>query len=195
MKSRRGRHFNYANVVATFALVLAMSGGALAASRYVINSSKQINPRVLKQLGSRGGAAGKTGATGQAGPAGATGPTGPAGAEGPQGSSGSAAGFAYVEASGTVDSRGGAVAISIDRVKVGEYCVLFTPKQEFSAPILATLQGPDATAALISVNSSFGSDCNQDDGIGVFTKNASGVPTDHDFVVALLGSRAGLPPA
>ena len=41
------RHLSYANVATTLALGLAMSGGALAAGHYLINSSKQINPKVL----------------------------------------------------------------------------------------------------------------------------------------------------
>jgi hypothetical protein len=81
MISPTRKHFNYANVVATLALLFAMSGGALAASRIIITSTKQIKPSVLKVLK---GAAGKTGAVG---PAGAT---GPGGAQGPQGSQGSA---------------------------------------------------------------------------------------------------------
>ena len=59
------RHLNYANVVATFALVFAMSGGALAAKHYLINSTKQIKPSVLKQLK---GNAGKTGPAGPGDP-------------------------------------------------------------------------------------------------------------------------------
>jgi hypothetical protein len=196
MKSLRGRHASYANVVATFALVFAMSGGALAASHYVINSSKQINPRVLKQFAGRSGPSGKTGATGEAGKAGAAGATGPTGAQGVQGnpgSPGSAAGWAYVNASGTVDGAAPAVDISIDRVKTGEYCLLMTPQQEVHAPIVATLQGDDDTVGLISVNSAFGSDCNEDGGIGVFTKNTLGLATDHEFVVALMQSSPGGP--
>jgi hypothetical protein len=68
------RHLNYANVVATLALVFAMSGGALAAKHYLINSTKQINPKVLKKLR---GNVGKTGATGPAGAAGLQGKEGP----------------------------------------------------------------------------------------------------------------------
>ncbi|HEX3510504.1 MAG TPA: hypothetical protein VHT27_05325 [Solirubrobacteraceae bacterium] len=41
------KHLSYANVVATFALLFAMSGGALAAKHYLLNSVSQINPRVL----------------------------------------------------------------------------------------------------------------------------------------------------
>jgi len=187
---RRPRH-GYA-IVAAFALVFAISGGAFAASRYAINSTTQINPKVLSKLRGRVGLPGATGATGAAG---AAGKPGPAGAQGAPGSPGSAASFAYVNASGTVVSRGGAVDISVERVKAGEYCLLFTPKQESNAPILATLQGPDATAGLISVNSTVTGDCATDDGIGVFTKNTAGAPTDYDFVVALMESRVGLPAA
>lgn len=44
------KHLSYANVVATLALVFAMSGGALAAKRYLLNSVGQINPRVIQRL-------------------------------------------------------------------------------------------------------------------------------------------------
>ena len=40
----------YANVAATLALVFSMSGGALAASHYLINSKSQINPKVVRAL-------------------------------------------------------------------------------------------------------------------------------------------------
>jgi hypothetical protein len=75
---------SYANVVATLALLFAMSGGALAAKHYVINSTKQVNPKVLKKL------KGKRGKTGKAGTPGATGKEGPPGKEGPQGNEGPA---------------------------------------------------------------------------------------------------------
>ena len=61
------RHVTYANVVATLALLFAMSGGALAAKRYLITSTKQIKPSVLKKLrGAQGprGAAGPKGTNG-----------------------------------------------------------------------------------------------------------------------------------
>jgi hypothetical protein len=76
------RRLTYANVTATLALVFAMSGGALAANHYLINSTKQINPKVLKKLTGKAGAPGATGATG------ATGAVGPAGAPGKEGSHG-----------------------------------------------------------------------------------------------------------
>jgi hypothetical protein len=77
------RHLNYANVVATLALVFAMSGGALAAKHYLINSTKQINPKVLKSLKGNTGAAGAPGAQGKEGPSGKEGSQGKEGKEGP----------------------------------------------------------------------------------------------------------------
>jgi hypothetical protein len=71
-----------AMVVALLALFMAGSGSALAATHYLISSTKQISPKVLKKLkgnvGPRGvtGAPGATGATGAAGAAGAPGQPG-----------------------------------------------------------------------------------------------------------------------
>ena len=66
------RRLSYANVVATLALVFAMSGGALAAKHYLVNSTKQINPKVLRKLKGQNGRNGGTGATGPGGAAGST---------------------------------------------------------------------------------------------------------------------------
>jgi hypothetical protein len=85
------KHLNYANVVATFALVFAMSGGALAAKHYLINSTSQINPKVIKSLkGNAGpaGPAGPAGGVGKEGPTGKEGGTGKEGKEGKEGQSG-----------------------------------------------------------------------------------------------------------
>jgi hypothetical protein len=88
------RHLSYANVVATMALVFAMGGGAMAATHYLITSTSQISPKVLKALEAkiaskiapgapgREGAAGKEGAAGNVG---AAGKEGPAGTEGKPG--------------------------------------------------------------------------------------------------------------
>jgi hypothetical protein len=82
------KRLSYANVVATLALVFAMSGGALAANSYLINSTKQINPKVLKKLTGKPGKNGAAGANGADGAAGANGPQGPKGAEGSEGAKG-----------------------------------------------------------------------------------------------------------
>jgi hypothetical protein len=68
-----------ANLVAWLALFVALGGTSLAANHYLINSTKQISPKVLKKLrGSRGprGAQGTAGARGATGATGATGPAG-----------------------------------------------------------------------------------------------------------------------
>jgi hypothetical protein len=83
--NRIWRHLSYANVVATLALLFAMSGGALAAKHYLINSTKQINPKVLKRLK---GNTGRTGRQGQAGAQGLVGAQGPGGPQGPLGKEG-----------------------------------------------------------------------------------------------------------
>ena len=70
------RHLTYANVVATLALVFALSGSAMAAKHYLITSVKQIQPGVLKKLH------GANGANGARGPAGLSGLQGAPGAKG-----------------------------------------------------------------------------------------------------------------
>jgi hypothetical protein len=93
------RRLCYANVTATLALVFGMSGGALAANHYLLTSTSQISPKVLKVLkgkeGKQGpaGAAGMRGETGVGGPAGAAGSigqAGPAGSKGEPGATGAA---------------------------------------------------------------------------------------------------------
>jgi collagen triple helix repeat protein len=86
------------NIALALTVVFAMSGAAYAAGKFVITSTKQIKPSVLKQLkgnagavGSQGpvgaqGIPGKDGAQGQEGKQGPQGPQGPAGPEGKQGS-------------------------------------------------------------------------------------------------------------
>lgn len=82
MRNLLNRHLSYANVAATVALVVSMSGGAFAATHYLINSTKQINPGVLRTLK---GQRGKSGITGPRGPAGAQGNEGTQGVRGPEG--------------------------------------------------------------------------------------------------------------
>jgi hypothetical protein len=76
------RHLTFANGAATLALFLSMSGGALAAKHFLINSTKQIAPRVLASLRGRPGPAGPPGAAGTPGTPGAKGSPG---AQGPAG--------------------------------------------------------------------------------------------------------------
>src|SRR5437870_8839742 len=73
--------------LATLALVFAMSGGALAAKHYLITSTKQISPKVLKKLKGKTGKSGATGPAGLAGAAGKEGAVGKNGANGERGPS------------------------------------------------------------------------------------------------------------
>lgn len=79
------KRLTYANVVATLALVFAMSGGALAASKYLITSTKQISPKVIKSLKGKAGPRGKQGLAGPTGPAGKEGQAGKNGENGKEG--------------------------------------------------------------------------------------------------------------
>jgi hypothetical protein len=89
MQRLRNRiHITPATAIATLALVFAMTGGAYAAKRYLITSTKQISPKVLKALKGASGKAGANGAAGANGPQGPAGPGGPGGAQGPGGPGG-----------------------------------------------------------------------------------------------------------
>jgi Collagen triple helix repeat (20 copies) len=88
------------NLVAWLALFFALTGTGIAASRYVITTTHQIKPSVLRKLrGQRGepgpqgsvgpsGSEGKEGSVGPRGLIGTLGPTGATGAPGPQGERG-----------------------------------------------------------------------------------------------------------
>jgi hypothetical protein len=91
------KHFRPSTIIATVALVFALAGTSYAASTYLITSTNQIAPNVLKNLkGDRGprgytgaaGAHGATGLTGSSGPSGSNGLTGAPGATGTAGPTG-----------------------------------------------------------------------------------------------------------
>jgi hypothetical protein len=88
MFQRLRKHLTPSTFIAFIALAFAMTGGAYAASRYVITSTKQISPKVLKSLQGKSGVSGAAGAQGSAGAAGPQGPSGPAGPAGVQGEAG-----------------------------------------------------------------------------------------------------------
>jgi hypothetical protein len=109
------RRFSYANVAATVAIVLAMSGGAYAAGHYLINSTKQINPKVLRKL---------HGARGARGVAGQNGPVGPQGVEGREGQKGHLGltgepGFSALSQLPTGKSESGDFAVTEDAATEG----------------------------------------------------------------------------
>ncbi len=114
---------SYANVAATLALVFSMTGGAMAAKHYLINSTKQISPKVVSAL------KGKNGKTGPAGPQGSPGAQG---APGAPGAAGSAVAFAYIGGFVATPTLTSAKNVSsVTRVAppgppAGEYCVTVT---------------------------------------------------------------------
>jgi hypothetical protein len=100
------RRLCYANIVATLALVFAMSGGALAAGHYLLSSTKQISPQVLKALRGKSGAPGADGAQGPAGSQGTAGPQGPVGMQGTKGEAGPAGAKGAAGAAGVQGPKG-----------------------------------------------------------------------------------------
>jgi hypothetical protein len=129
MPSFLRRHLSYANVTATMALLLAMSGSALAASKeftaetkskefsYLITSISQISPKVqaeLKATGKAGragpagvpGAPGTPGVSGSQGPAGLTGAEGTPGIKGAQGNEGKSGEKGPLGERGEIGERG-----------------------------------------------------------------------------------------
>jgi hypothetical protein len=106
-----------------------MSGGAYAAGKYLITSTKQIKPSVLKSLQGRAGATGAPGAAGgggPAGPGGAQGPGGPAGPTGPQGPKGEIGKVGEKGKEGPPGTTGFTETLPSGKSERGVWSVLFT---------------------------------------------------------------------
>jgi hypothetical protein len=116
------KRLTYANVAATLALVFAMTGGAYAASRILITSTKQIKPSVLKQL---------TGKAGAPGAQGAAGPPGAPGAKGDQGDPGSPGANGKDGGNGTNGTNG--TSVTSNEVKTGKVGPCENGGSEFTA--------------------------------------------------------------
>jgi hypothetical protein len=123
---RTRMHVSPATAIATLALVFAMGGGAYAAGRYVITSTRQISPKVLKSLkgaDGKNGAMGPAGATGAAGPGGPAGPQGPGGPQGPAGATGPAGTNGTNGKNGTNGTTGFTEKLPSDKTETGAWAL------------------------------------------------------------------------
>jgi hypothetical protein len=113
-------------VISILALIVALSGTAIAAKRYLITNTKQISPAALKQLTRLAATQVKQGAAGAAGANGTAGATGAAGASGERGPAGPGAVvyWAVVNPEGTL-ARHGTSQTSAERIEVGSYVIKF----------------------------------------------------------------------
>jgi hypothetical protein len=114
------QRFSVAGLIATLALVFALGGGAWAAKKYLITSTKQIKPSVLKALKGKAGPQGSQGPQGPAGPSGKDGANGAAGATGPTGPTGFSG---FVESLPSGKSLTGVWGTSGGRAEIGEELV------------------------------------------------------------------------
>jgi hypothetical protein len=192
------RRLSYANVTATLALVFAMSGGALAANHYLITSTKQVSPKVLKKLTGKAGKAGTNGANGAAGATGITGAQGLQGKEGPQGKTGekgqtgeagTTVAYADFNSSGGIQETSPAKNLSaanVEKVATGVYCfknLSFVP----NTAVVSADNSFGANETVVSVRvAPVLSDCNPGETVRVRTTlSKTGVLTDEAFTIWL----------
>jgi hypothetical protein len=146
------------NAVAYIALFVALGGTSIAASRYIITSTKQIKPSVLRQLQGKG----------KAGPQGSAGPQGAAGSQGAAGAPGAAATryWALIREDGSIARQSGGISSGLREnggstihyevtfpTNVSGCVYLVTPSDPGSIPIGSNVVPRDMAAALSAENS------------------------------------------
>ena len=144
-------------VLATLGVLVIGGGSAFAASHYLITSTNQIKPSVLRQLrGNQGpvgvtgaqGPVGATGAQGAQGPQGAPGATGPQGPAGPQGPQG---GVQFTEDMQGyfqgVNSLGHTCSDNPAMISLA-YCTAYGYQLDFGSPVVAPLAATSGTSAV-----------------------------------------------
>ena len=171
-----------ATVLAVLALFVSLGGTAVAAKHYLITSTSQIKPSVVRQLH---GSAGTRGAAGPQGPAGSQGPAGAAGSPGPPGASATAL-WAQVTSTGALSASDGVTGILSSYPEAGTARVMVTFNRDVShcahvATLSTALYGVSEPGQ-ISVS---GAGNHDPDSIEVFTFNAVGASQYRSFSVAV----------
>ena len=185
MNRIRGK-LNYANVIATLALFLALAGGtAFAATQF---EKESIGSRAIKKE-SIGPAkltkAAKAALQGPAGPKGAPGSNGAAGSPGAPGVPGSAVAYARVAYDGTLDLAHSKNIASVSNPGVtGLYCI--TPSVAVSNVVVTTPHvgseaGMFAQGDIVANGDTPNGTCGTP--VYVTISNKAGTPEDHPFYV------------
>jgi hypothetical protein len=138
---RKRMHVSPATVIASLALVFAITGGAYAASKVLITSTKQISPKVLKALRGNAGVNGVNGAAGANGAPGSGGPQGPAGPGGPQGPQGVRGETGPKGESGKNGTTGFTDTLPSGKTEVGTWAAQYNAK-EAGEPLSASVSFP-----------------------------------------------------
>jgi hypothetical protein len=174
-----------ATVISLVALFFSLSGAAFAAKHYVLNSTSQINPKVLKAL------KGKTGPKGAKGPAGTTGASGAQGAAGAAGAPGTAIGYAHllVSAGGvTLDATRSknVTQANVTHPATGVVCfsgLTFTPRN-IAGVMDATTTGNIIVNVSLAPDAPVTSVCGATGQAAIqITNPTTGTNTDHDIYV------------
>jgi hypothetical protein len=201
MPRMRPRRPSPATAIAIVALVFAIAGTSLAATKVIITSSKQIKRHVIKVANidpkTRAFLKGQKGATGPAGPKGTTGAAGAAGAPGAKGDKGDAgpgvkwalvqdSGFIAAQSGGiTVVARGtGSYVIDFGSATAGHLITvsnaMANDNSSRGAPAAAPCAGapPEGWSGQDSI-------CSSPTKVEVFTEGTSGTKSNHAFYIAL----------